>query len=166
MKKAILSILAFALCLACAFSLASCDNGENQNDVGDIFYTTFNGIKIELGADATPVISALGQPNEEKSLGDCGGFGAQIKYVYDEFEIFTLKNDKGETIDGISFVNDIPSTSKGICLGDDSSTVIERYGEPSQKSDKEIRYTKDNFVIKFKLDDGEIIEIDYLRITQ
>ena len=165
MRKASLMIFALITCFACVFSLASCDKGE-QNELGDIFYTTFNGVKIELGADAQPIITALGKPSETKQLGDCGGFGAQVKYVYDEFEIFTLKNDKGETIDGISFINDIPSTSKGICIGDKSSKVIEEYGEPTQKSDKEIRYQKDNLILKIKLADGEITEIHYLRITQ
>ena len=167
MKKVSLIVLALILCVASVFSLASCDNGEKPDETSmDIFYTTFNGTKIELGANAAPVITALGEANEVKSLGDCGGFGAQIKYVYDDFEIFTLKNDKGETIDGISFVNDIASTSKGICLGDGSSKIIEEYGEPTQKSDTEIRYKKDNLVLKFKISDGEVTEIDYLRITQ
>ena len=121
MKKKSLIALAMLLCIACVISLASCNNGEEpKSEVGDIFYTTFNAVKIELGAKAEPVIKALGEANEVKQLGDCGGFGSQVKYVYDEFEIFTLKNDKGETIDGISFINDIPTTSRGICLGDDS----------------------------------------------
>ena len=166
MKKIFLMILALLLCFASVFSLASCDKEEPQKPAGDIFYTTFNGIKIELGAEAESTISALGEPNEIKQLGDCGGFGAQVKYVYDEFDIFTLKNDKGETIDGISFSNDIPTTSKGICLGDESSKITSEYGEPTQKSDKELRYTKDNFVLKFKLEDGKVTDIDYLRITQ
>ena len=166
MKKILLSIAALIACVACILVLAACDKKEEPQQEADIYFITYNGVKIELGKDAGGVIAALGEAKSVKSLGDCGGFGAQVKYTYDDFELFTLKNDEGETIDGISFLNDIASTSKAICLGDSSDKVIEAYGEPSQKSDTELRYTKDNFVLKFKLEDGEIVAIDYLRITQ
>lgn len=160
------SIIALIICFTCVFALASCDKSEPQKDVGDIFYLTYNGTKIELGANAAPAIAALGEPIETKSLGDCGGFGAQVKYVYEDIEIFTLKNEEGETIDGIKFINDILATSKGIAIGDQSSKVIEEYGEPTTKSENELLYRKDNLYIKFKLADGEVSDIDYLRETK
>ena len=57
MKKIFLMILALLLCFASVFSLASCDKEETQKPAGDIFYTTFNGIKIELGAAAESTIA-------------------------------------------------------------------------------------------------------------
>ena len=49
-----------------------------ENTAGGVaFYVTVGQTRIELGADAAPVISALGEPQSRQEIGDCAGLGAQ-----------------------------------------------------------------------------------------
>lgn len=169
MKK-IVKIFAVILALACTMTFMIACTSENNNGGGASngnidFYITYKGTKIELDKDATPVISALGEANDEAWLGDCGGFGLQTRYTYDNFVIYTVKNDSGETIDQISLSNDLIETSKGICIGDSSEKVIEAYGEPMVKNDKKIEYESGSFVLKFGLENGAVKSINFIRIT-
>lgn len=167
MKRIITWILALVCCLTLEFTFVACNGGEKAEEKnGDIFYMTYNGTKIALDAKAAGVLSALGEANSVKELGDCGGLGAQVKYTYNDIELYTLKSDDSETVDHISFTSDLVSTSKNISLGDSKDKVIEAYGEPTKQSDSEIRYTEGDLTLKFKLDGGNVSAIDYMRVTQ
>ena len=164
MKRIVAFILALGCCVGLALTFCSCnDKGTGGND---IFYMEYNGTKIELGAKSDSVISKLGTAKSVKELGDCGGFGAQIKYTYSDIELYTLKSNDGETVDQIEFTSDLVSTSKNISLGDSKDKVIEAYGEPQEQNDRDIMYTEGNMTLKFKVDGGKVVAIDYIRSTK
>ncbi len=170
MKKLLSLVLAILCCLTCVACLASCDGekpeetkGESNNS--DIYYVKSGNTKIALGADAKGIFEELGAAKSVSELGDCGGFGAQVKYVYDNFNIYTLKNDNGETIDQISFTSDLALTSKGICISSTKDAVISAYGEPTVQNEKELRYTTGQNVLKFGIDNGVVSSVDYIRIS-
>ena len=172
MKRVLCIILAVLCCMSCVIALAACGEeepaeGEGKSD-GNIYYMMHGDVKIELGKDAAGVLSALGEAKSVQELGDCGGFGAQVKYVYNDFNIYTLKNDSGETIDQITFTNDLAVTSKNICNSSTKEAVIKAYGEPTVSTDKELRYTNASgeMILKFSLDNGIVSSIDYIRISK
>lgn len=162
-ERALARIVALIVGIACILTLISCE--ETKNEIDDVFYVNYKGVKIELAMDASDVLQKLGEAKSVKELGDCGGLGAQVKYTYEDIELFTVKSNTGESIDAISFLNDIVTTPKNICLGDSSDKVITAYGEPTQKSNTEFRYIKDDFVLKFKIVAQKVEGIEYLRIT-
>jgi len=177
MKRFLVAVLAVLCCLSAAFALASCDNGDDLSSLsegkgagntsaGDIFYVKSGKTKIALGDKAEPILAALGAPNSVKELGDCAGLGAQVKYEYTNFNIYTLKNDSGETIDEISFTSDIAVTPKGICIGDDAKKVTDAYGKPSAQSEKAIIYTVGRNSLKFGLANGYVSSVEYVRAAQ
>ncbi len=162
----------FALSLAlmlCVFSFAACNEekpDEQGNDSNTNIFTFKKGdVTIELGKNATNVLSALGDASNVKELGDCGGLGAQIKYTYSGFDLYTLKSGNEETIDQITFTSDTVQTPKGIYLGVSKDTVLEKYGKATKSDDSEIRYTSGNLTLKFTLKDGKVSEINYIRTT-
>lgn len=161
-------IMALACCLILALCLVGCNGGNNnqEDDSEDVFSITYNGTKIKLGDKADKVLSALGDAKDVKELGDCGGLGAQVKYSYNDLDVYTLKSGDSETVDQVTFRSDLVETSKGVCIGDSAEKAIEAHGEPSAKSDKELKYTSGNLVLKFKLDNGNITAIDLIRITK
>ena len=172
MKKFVkaLSLIIALLCMAFAFAACNgeqSENNDNNGTKGAEYYITYKGTRIELGKKADSVLSALGEPKSEKELPDCGDFGKQTKYEYDNFMIYTLTNDNGETIDQIEFLNDMAETEKGICIGDASDDVISAYGNATQKSNTSIIYTKafDGYKLhlKFTVKDGEIDKINFIR---
>ena len=169
--KGFIRIFALVLAVLCTALLFTACNSKSENKDADgtkqiEYYINYKGTKIELDKKADSVLSALGTPKSTASLGDCGGFGAQTKYVYDDIVVYTLKNDSGETIDQIAFSNDIAETPKGICIGDSSENVISAYGEPTTKNDNKIEYESGSLILKFGLSDGEVKSIDFIRITK
>ena len=169
-KRFFVSLVAILCCLGAIFTFASCegddgngDKGGSNADAADIFYVKYGDTKISLGAKADAILTALGEAKSVKELGDCAGLGAQVKYTYDNFDIYTLKNDDGETIDEISFTSDIAVTPKGICLGADAKEVTDAYGTPTSQTEKAIIYTKGQNSLKFGLKDGSVTSIDYVR---
>ena len=172
MKRFFVSLIAILCCVCAIFTFAACD-GNNDTDNGgknsngsnnsSIFYIKYGSTKIELGMDAAAPLAALGEAKSVKELGDCAGLGSQVKYTYDNFDIYTLKNDEGETIDEISFTSDIAVTPKGICLGSTADEVTQAYGTPSTQTEKAIIYTKGNNSLKFGIKNGEVSSIAYIR---
>ena len=167
--KVFVKALALIMVLVCAISLFAACNAEQdekgEDNKGVEYYITHNGTKIELDKKADAVLSALGAPKSTASLGDCGGFGTQTRYTYDNFVVYTVKNDSGESIDQISLSNDIVETPKGICIGDSSADVIKAYGEPTAKTDTKLEYETGSLVLKFGLDGTDVKSIDFIRIT-
>lgn len=161
----IVALLCVASLLAACAEEADDKDNDDKGSKGVEFYFTYEGTKIELDKKADAVLSALGEANDEKSLGDCGGFGTQTRYEYDDFDLYTVKNDNGETIDQIAFSNDLIETSKGICIGDSSEKVLKAYGEPSVKEDGKIEYEEGSLLLQFLLEDGDVRAINYIRIT-
>jgi len=167
MKKIITAVLCALLCVTMIASLVSCKESETEkSNGGDLYTVEYKGVSIKLDADASEILDKLGKAQSTSELGDCGGFGAQVKYTYVDIELYTLKNDDGESVDQITLKSDMVSTSKGISVGSTAEEVIDAYGEPTEKSDKDMRYIDGNNVIKFKLEGGAVDDIDIMRITQ
>ena len=169
-KRFWMSVIAVLCCVCAVFTLASCggdkdaDNGEDNTS--SIFYFEYKKTKIELGKKADDVFAALGDAKSVKELGDCAGLGAQVKYTYDNFDIYTLKNDEGETIDEIAFGNDLVETPKGISIGMKAKDVTDAYGEPSSQDDNNIIYINGRNALKFGLDNGKVDSIYYVRAAK
>ncbi len=176
MKK----ILALILCLfLCAFCFAACEgdeggkdkNGEEgestklQSSVG--FYVNYNSVKIELGADAKGVTSALGTPKSTSPQGSCGGQGTLTKYTYASVELYVLTSSSGdETFDQISLLDDTVKTDKGISIGSTKDEVVKAYGNGYTKSGETgMTYTSGNKNLKFTLRDGSVVGVDYMIVS-
>lgn len=167
----ILALLLTMLCIITAFAACSAENGGADNDKNNgsatkvEYYVNYKGTKIELDKKADSVLSALGEAKNKASLGDCGGFGLQTRYTYDNLVIYTVKNDSGETIDQISLASDLVETPKGICVGDTADDVIKAYGAPTVKNDTKIEYENGSLILKFGIESGEVKSINFIRIT-
>ncbi|MBQ7384302.1 MAG: hypothetical protein IJV72_05880 [Clostridia bacterium] len=176
MKK----FLALLLCLMMAFCLVACENKKNNNNNDDddgegggaskkssvSFYVNYNSVKIELGADAKAVLSALGTPKRTDDQGECGGLGRVTKYVYASLELFTLNNGKTETVDGIKLLDDAVKCPEGVGIGSASADVLKACGSnPTNKSDTGITYTSGSKNLIFSLRDGAVSGIEYKVIS-
>ena len=166
MKRILIRLVCFVLCLGLMVAFVSCNSEKPEEENSDIYYVQYSGVKIALGDKADGILKSLGDAKSVKELGDCGGLGAQIKYSYSDIDLYTLKTDSGETIDQISFTNDIASTSKNICLGADADAVISAYGEPTENNGSDMKYISGNKVLKFKLSDGIVTAIDYMIVSK
>lgn len=167
-------IFALLLCLVLAIGLVACDSGKDKDkdkkdetEQGSTnFYMTYNNVKIELLADANAVIEKLGAPISQSEMGACGDQGTVVKYVYDNIELFVLKNGSKATVDQITLKSDLVKTSEGITVGATKDDVINAHGKDYAKcDDNEIRYTSGNKNLKFRLRDGSVVGVDYMVLS-
>ena len=151
---AILAVLSFSACEKDTTESASSENS---------FYATYKGVKIVMGADADGIIEALGEAQERKEIGDCGGLGAQVLYSYPSVEIYVLESKTdGNIIDQISFRDDIIATPEGVYIGMDVSDAKTALGEPDSEGSGAFEYENGDHVLVITHSDGKVKKIDYI----
>ena len=151
---AILAVLSFSACEKDTTESASSENS---------FYATYKGVKIVMGADADGIIEALGEAQERKEIGDCGGLGAQVLYTYPSVEIYVLESKTdGNIIDQISFRDDIIATPEGVYIGMDVSNAKTALGEPDSQGSGAFEYENGDHVLVITHSDGKVKKIDYI----
>lgn len=102
---------------------------------------TYNGFDIVPGADAAPILKALGEPSEEPYQGaSCAGQGLDTIYEYNGFTLFTHALNGDEYITGVE-IEDSLTDCGGLFVGDPVSKAKELYGEPKTEDDYGISYT-------------------------
>lgn len=166
-NKKLLRVITLVCCAAMLFALCACnsENKENAASGSNPYAIVYKDVKIELDKPAASVLEKLGTPKYSDNLGDCGGIGVQMKYTYDDITVNTLKEEGGEVIHKISFLNDLPSTSKGISLGASETDVREKYGNPSAEENGKLIYKKGSLELEFAIKDGAVSAINYRRIV-
>ncbi len=165
--KMFLKIAALMLAVLMCVSLFACskDDGDTQdeNDDGVAYNVTYNGTKIKLGAKADSVIEKLGEPQDTREIGDCGGLGALVKYSYSSIEVYVLKSKtEGNIIDQITLRDDLVATPEGVCIGDSAEGAKEKLGAPTKESSTALTYESEKYALKLLLSDGSVTGIDYL----
>lgn len=169
--KIIRIIACLALVMSCVFLTAACNKSEDvsaESDKSDgvAFYVEYNGAKITMGAEADKIIDALGEAQDRREIGDCGGLGAQVRYSYPSLEIYVLESKTdGNVIDQITFRDDLVTTPEGACIGMSVEDATKLLGTPSAQNDKAVEYQKNKFVLKLGILDGIVTEIDYITIA-
>ena len=167
MNKRFLSAFVLAIfSLALMLSMVSCgdEQGGKPENNNSGFAVVVGDNTVALGADAS-VVSEIGTPNTTDDAGACGKLGTLKRYTYNSLIIDVLESSDSKTIDYISVLDDLVSTDKGIRIGNIREDVIAAYGEPDASDDSYVRYTKDNYTIKFVLTEGKVVKIDLIRTT-
>ncbi len=165
------SLLALVLLIFVTLGAVACADGSEGNENGNgadssIYYIEYNGIKIELGAEADAVLSALGEANSKKEIGDCGGLGAQVRYDYSSFILYVLESNDGNVIDQITLINDLTQTAKGICIGSEEAAVHAAYGEPQSADGNRLKYIDGKKQLVFEIENEKVKGIDLMCVTQ
>ena len=151
---AILAVLSFSACEKDTTEGASSENS---------FYATYKGVKIVMGADADGIIEALGEAQERKEIGDCGGLGAQVLYTYPSVEIYVLESKTdGNIIDQISFRDDIITTPEGVYIGMGIAEAKTALGDPDSEASSSFEYENGDHVLVITHSDGKVKKIDYI----
>lgn len=145
-------ILALCIALLLIFAFASCTDkkkDDGANDSAKNYYITYNGQKIEVGADAQKVISKLGKYTSEDGEA-CGTDEKDVIYTLSGMEIETHVNKDGEVIRKIEILNDSQKTEKGITIGSTRDEVIKAYGKNyTEGTGGALRYEGESSAIEF-----------------
>jgi hypothetical protein len=179
MKK----ILSFMLVMFMLLALVACaggdGNSQNTEETGKnpfAYYVMVGSQKVELGAAADAVISALGEPRSVQDMGGCAGIGSTFKYLYDNVEIYVIENEKGKFIDGMKLLNDLVSDSKGVSIGDTVQDFSAAYGGAISSGDGQKNFSAAfdapytdktaKKVVFYTVQDGAVSAIEYRIVVE
>ncbi len=174
MKKLVLCLL--MLCLV--FGLAACGedtnpdgtqkpgettgNGANVQAHPNAPSVTIKGTKIQMFAEATPVLEALGDAKSVMETPSCAFPGESDKlYTYDSYVIQTYMQDGKEYIFSLWFLDDMVKTDEGVKIGDSKATVEAVYGADSFNGANAYLVSKDGGELQIIMKDDAVSEILY-----
>ncbi len=85
------------------------------------------GITITMGAEAAPILAALGEPTDVFEQDSCAYQGKDRVYTYPGFEISTYPADDTECVSSVYVLDDSVATAEGIRIGSTSEEVKKAY---------------------------------------
>lgn len=109
----ILSVIlaAMTLCLC----VASCSGGGASSKLA---FKSPNGTTVTIGADADPIIDALGSYVTSNNSPSCGGFqGNDYVYTYNGFRVSTTPAKNGQIVCKVELTDDSVKTPEGLYIG-------------------------------------------------
>ena len=100
------------------------------------FTFTVQDCTISMGAEAAPILAALGQPVTVTEEPSCAFDGAEKTYCYEHFCLTTCPLADTEVVCRVWFTDDGVSTAEGIRIGSPRDMVAQAYGDDAfQDSD-------------------------------
>lgn len=121
-------INAFLLAAVMLLSLVGCGSVDPKPKEEN-FSFTYNGTKITLGAEAVPLLDALGEPRSYTEEPSCAFDGMDKTYYYGSFYLSTYPLDGTEYVYNLWFADDGVATDEGIRIGSSQSQVEDAYGK-------------------------------------
>lgn len=112
----------FLLVAVMLISLAGCASAD-PDPMEENFSFTYNGIQITLGAEAEPIIDALGEPRSYTEEPSCAFDGVDKTFYYGSFYISTYPLNGKDFIYSFWFADDSVATEDGIRIGSSQAQV-------------------------------------------
>lgn len=161
MKRISIILLAAVMLL----SLVGC--GSTDIDPQEENFTfTYNGTKITLGAEAAPIIDALGEPRSYTEEPSCAFEGMDKTYYYGSFYLSTYPMDGKDYVYNLWFADDGVSTDEGIRIGSTQSQVEDAYGKECFNGTTSFVLTKGQSRLMILIEDDTVSSIRYEVIVQ
>ena len=153
-------ISVFLLATIMLLSLVGC--GSTDIDPQEENFTfAYNGTKITLGAEAAPIIDALGEPRSYTEEPSCAFEGMDKTYYYGSFYISTYPLDGKDYIYNLWFADDGVATDEGIRIGSTQSQVEDAYGKKCFNGTNSFMLTKGQSRLVILIEDGKVSSIRY-----
>lgn len=156
MKRISIILLAAVMLL----SLVGC--GSTDIDPQEENFTfTYNGTKITLGAEAAPIIDALGEPRSYTEEPSCAFDGMDKTYYYGSFYISTYSLDGKDHIYNLWFADDGVATDEGIRIGSTQSQVEDAYGKECFNGTNSFMLTKGQSKLVILIEEKTVSSVRY-----
>ena len=156
MKRISLFLLAAIMLL----SLAGC--GSTDIDPQEENFTfTYNGTKITLGAEAAPIIDALGEPRSYTEAPSCAFEGMDKTYYYGSFYLSTYPLNGKDFVYSFWFADGSVATEEGIRIGSTKAKVEAIYGADCFNGANAYTQAQSNSKLTILLKDGIVSSILY-----
>ena len=167
MKK----IISLVLCLLLVFCFAGCGGNEtaktdNGGKTEAVHSFTYNGVKVEMGVDATDILAKLGEPKSVTEEASCAFEGMDRTYFYGSLYVTTYPNGEKENIYGAWFVDDSVTTDENIYIGATKAEVETAYGSDTFDGTSSYVITKGKSKLTIIVEDDAVTGITYDAIVE
>lgn len=153
-------ISVFLLAAIMLLSLVGCGSTDIDPQEEN-FYFTYNGTKITLGAEAAPIIDALGEPRSYTEEPSCAFDGMDKTYYYGSFYLSTYPMEDKDYVYNLWFADDGLATDEGIRIGSSRSQVEDAYGKECFNGTNSFMLTKGQSKLVILIEDGKVSSIRY-----
>lgn len=150
----------FLLVAVILFSLAGCGAAE-PNPQEENFSFTYNGTTITLGAEAAPIIDALGEPRSYTEEPSCAFDGIDKTYYYGSFYLSTYPLDGKDYVYSIWFADDSVATNDGIRIGSTQAQVEAICGADCFNGTNAYAQVMDSSKLTILMEEGIVSSIQY-----
>ncbi len=116
---------------------------------------------VEIDAEATPIVQALGEPISYFEAASCAFEGLDKMYTYNSFEVDTYPIEDKDYISAIIFKDDSITTAEGIAIGETKAGVEAVYGTDYEEQGSMLVYQKDGMKLSFIFDGDTVTSIQY-----
>ena len=156
MKRISLFLLAAIMLL----SLVGCGSTDIDPQEEN-FSFTYNGTKITLGAEAAPIIDALGEPRSYTEEPSCAFDGMDKTYYYGSFYLSTYPLDGKDYVYSIWFADDSVATNDGIRIGTTKAQVEAICGADCFDGTNAYIQVRGSLKLTVLMDEGAVSSIQY-----
>ena len=153
-------ILVILLGAALLFNLVGC-TAEKEEPEPAYYSFSWNGVRIVMGAEAAPVLEALGEPKSHTEEPSCAFDGMDETYYYGSFYLSTCTLDGREYIYTLWFADDSVETEEHIRIGSSQSQVEAAYGEDCFSGTNSLVLTRGESRLIVLLEDGLVSSVRY-----
>ena len=150
----------FLLAAVILFRMTGCGSTDIDPQEEN-FSFTYNGTGITLGAEAAPIINALGEPRSYTEEPSCAFDGMDKTYYYGSFYLSTYSVDGKDYVYSIWFADDSVVTNAGIRIGTTKSQVEAICGADCFNGTNTYTQTQGNSRLAILMEDGIVSSIQY-----
>ena len=130
------------------------------------FVLTVADCTITMGAEAAPILAALGKPVTVTEEASCAFDGTEKTYRYEHFCLTTCPVDGAEIICRVWFTDDSLSTAEGIRVGSSRDAVAQTYGGDVFKDDGLCVLNRGESSLTILLANGAVTSVQYALIIK
>lgn len=163
---AVIMVMVFALtgCGGSSDDSSSDDSSSSESSVStgakEGYSFTSGSVKIQMGADASEIVEALGDSKDYFESESCAFEGLDKVYTYPGFKLNTYPVDEKDYVLSVVFMDDTVETEEGIMIGSTKEEVTEAYGDPAEESDTEMVYEKGETTLTIGIDGDKVSTIE------
>lgn len=121
----------------------------------------YNGVTIEMDAEASRIVDQLGEPAAYFEAPSCAFEGIDKVYTYNSFELDTYPTDGQDYVSSVVFKDDTIATMEGVSIGDSADKMEEVYGTGWSDDNGMKVYGKDDMKLCFIFQGDKIVSIEY-----
>lgn len=121
----------------------------------------YEGTRIEMHAEAAPILEALGEPESYTEEPSCAFDGLDKTYCYGSFYLTTYPQDGTDYIYSLWFVDDSVTTEEGLRIGDSQEQVENLYKNAQWNGTNGYLISTENASLRILISDEQVSAVVY-----